>query len=521
MRPARRRSRKTSAWPSGGWIQRWQDLIAQENVRPLADYQSAGRLPPAAATPYVVAHLQLSDDGLMTSPQLRDGAAGEPQKDLRAALRSVADGVTSNKLAERLPPPTTAVADQNVFFAESDAEPPAAGQTQQSRGAREFHSRSRYLQANAAFAQNTSQTEASNVAAAGMAGGVMTPRWLDGRLLLLRRVSLRRQEYLQICWLDSPSIQAWLADLVRDLLPDARVVEAPAATEVQLTRLLAALPLLLVPGELPPASAEPLSALRWSLLVAWMCVLLAAAAVGALLAGVVSLSERRAAFVSAVTHELRTPLTTFRMYAEMLAEGMVSGESQRRSYLDTLRSEAERLGHLVDNVLTYARLERRRTIAAGESIAVGELIDRMQPRLAERCGQANMELAIEASPEIRDRELRTNVGSVEQIVFNLVDNACKYASSAADRRIQLAATVAGNGIRLSVADHGPGMARQTVRRLFRPFGKSAEVAARSAPGVGLGLALSRRLARQLGGRLVLERNGGGATFALLLPARSL
>ncbi len=78
-----------------------------------------------------------------------------------------------------------------------------------------------------------------------------------------------------------------------------------------------------------------------------------------MLRGVLALSERRASFVSAVTHELRSPLTTFRMYAEMLAEGMVRDEQQRDRYLSTLRQEADRLSHLVDNVLQYARLGTR------------------------------------------------------------------------------------------------------------------------------------------------------------------
>ena len=83
-------------------------------------------------------------------------------------------------------------------------------------------------------------------------------------------------------------------------------------------------------------------------------------AIGLVLGGALSLSERRGTFVSAVTHELRTPLTTFRLYTEMLDEGMVaSGESQR-NYMKTLRSEADRLGHLVENVLSFARLERGR-----------------------------------------------------------------------------------------------------------------------------------------------------------------
>ena len=85
----------------------------------------------------------------------------------------------------------------------------------------------------------------------------------------------------------------------------------------------------------------------------------------------VALSERRGAFVSAVTHELRTPLTTFRMYAEMLAEGMVPSPEARQKYLETLRREADRLAHLVENVLQYARLERGRPGGRRENVTAG------------------------------------------------------------------------------------------------------------------------------------------------------
>lgn len=115
-----------------------------------------------------------------------------------------------------------------------------------------------------------------------------------------------------------------------------------------------------------------------SLLIAWACVLLGAAAVVLLLRGAVTLSERRGAFVSAVTHELRTPLTTFRLYAEMLAEGMVADENKRAGYFSRLREQADRLSHLVENVLAYARLARGRSDCRPQILTLGELIGRMK-----------------------------------------------------------------------------------------------------------------------------------------------
>lgn len=108
-------------------------------------------------------------------------------------------------------------------------------------------------------------------------------------------------------------------------------------------------------------------------------------------------------------------------------------------------------------------------------------------------------------------------GAVEQILFNLVDNACKYGVGGT-RRIEINCELDGKA-RISVRDFGPGISRTEAARLFQPFRKSAQQAANSAPGVGLGLALSRRLARAMGGELALDAHvRDGCRFTLTLPA---
>ena len=228
-----------------------------------------------------------------------------------------------------------------------------------------------------------------------------------------------------------------LADAVGDLLPDATFEPVPPSAAVDPARMLAALPLRIVPGELPAETAPGLSPMLLSLAVAWACMLATAATIACLLAGIIRLSNRRASFVTAVTHELRTPLTTFQMYVEMLAEGMVPDEEQSRHYLKTLQAEAARLTHMVENVLAYARLERGRADGRVESIALGQLLDRVQGRLV-AAGRVRGH-----GDCCRRRTLgpaavrRANVSAVEQILFNLVDNACKYAAAAEDKRIHV------------------------------------------------------------------------------------
>jgi signal transduction histidine kinase len=349
--------------------------------------------------------------------------------------------------------------------------------------------------------------------------GVRQPLWLGERLILARRVQSRGKTVIQGCWLDWEKLQTRLRDEVADLeLPTVSFLPVTDGASPEQTHLLATIPVqLAVTAPLvTPAWDSPI---RVSLLAAWACLGLAILAAAVTLRGVVALSERRGAFVAAVTHELRTPLTTFRMYAEMLAEGMVPTPEARQKYLETLRREADRLAHLVENVLQYARLERGRPGGRREDVTLAALLERSAPRLADRAEQAEMKLEVDAAENVQALSLSTDPAAIEQILFNLVDNACKYASHSQDKRIHLEIAAAGRNLQFRVRDHGPGISRQGQRKLFLPFSKSVHEAASTAPGVGLGLALSRRLARDLGGSLMMENQVGesGAVFKLELP----
>jgi signal transduction histidine kinase len=205
----------------------------------------------------------------------------------------------------------------------------------------------------------------------------------------------------------------------------------------------------------------------------------------------------------------------------MLAEGMVPEEEKRKRYLQRLCTEADRLSHLVENVLAYARLERGGVRHRLHDTAVSELLDRVKGRLSERARHADMELTVTFEDEAASRVVRADTAAVEQILFNLVDNACKYASGAADKRITLGAHFREGRVMLKVRDCGPGIPPADKKLLFHPFRKSARDAAESAPGVGLGLALSHGLARQMGARLYHDTGvTDGACFALSLPVVS-
>ena len=349
--------------------------------------------------------------------------------------------------------------------------------------------------------------------------GIFKPLWLGSELVLARRVNFANRFVVQGVWLNWTNLKQSLAASVADLFPSVELVPVLTVNPDPGARMLAAIPARLLTGPACLPSLPAWSPIRTALVVAWLCALLAALAVAVLLHGTVSLSERRAAFVSAVTHELRTPLTTFKMYSEMLAEGMVPDETKRKSYLATLCSEANRLSHLVENVLAYARLERGSARSRVERVALGQLIERVKPRLDQRAAQAGLNVVVDSCDSALDTVVHVDASAVEQILFNLVDNACKYAGpTATEKLIHLEALPDGKFAMLRVRDHGQGISAEGAKRLFQPFSKSAREAAHTAPGVGLGLALCRRLSRSMGGDLRLDPVvKAGACFVLTLP----
>ncbi|MGE0434722.1 MAG: sensor histidine kinase [Planctomycetota bacterium] len=356
--------------------------------------------------------------------------------------------------------------------------------------------------------------------------GRMRPMWIgDDVLVLARRVKIDDREFVQGCWLDWPAVRQQLVNSVTDLLPGADLQPWSQPMEgAPWERMLTVLPAQLHPGQVPVTEAPDLTPASMTLIIAWAGVLLAAIAVAMLLSGTLSLSERRASFVSAVTHEMRTPLTTFRLYSDMLASGRVTDDAKKSRYLGTLCSEAGRLSHLVENVLAWARLERGRKGDQLEPVEVGTLLDNAVTPLRERALRSGLELTVDVPDAARVAMIRASAPTVDQILFNLVENACKYATpteraGTTDRRLELSARVSSDSrLELVMRDHGPGIDAADHRHLFQPFRKSSTRAVDTTPGVGLGLALSRRLARGMGGELAHDRAvTDGAAFVLSFP----
>jgi signal transduction histidine kinase len=358
--------------------------------------------------------------------------------------------------------------------------------------------------------------------------GPLLPIWLEGapasrpfEIYFLRRIENGARPLMQGFVANWELLRSTLLEQVADLFPTETVqlVRGEITDAEHASQSLAAIPARLEVSYTPLAGRPAWTPARVTLTLAWFAVLLALAGVAFSLRASISYGEKRSRFASSVTHELRTPLTTFRMYTEMLAKGMVEEES-RVEYLQTLQRESDRLSVLVENVLAYARLEDGRSRLARETIRVSDLMERSCAAPTEQLLNGTHQLRLNVTvPE--GTNVQTDPSAVEQILFNLVDNACKYGRSGAAACIDIRANLAPGQLVIQVRDQGPGVSPKATRAIFRPFDRGSVDAADPNPGIGLGLALCRGLAQDLGGQLnLLPSDEAGACFELRLPLLS-
>lgn len=339
------------------------------------------------------------------------------------------------------------------------------------------------------------------------------PLWFKDSLFLIRR-GMTLTTFAQGILVNHAALEKILLKEATVYLPNAKLCRPVEGADDSF--VLASFPLKLVPGSINLTPEAIPKSIRNSLLAGWVAAAIAVITAFFLITNVMKLSERRASFVSAVTHELRTPLTTFRLYSDILQNDAVSPE-KRPAYLNTLSREADRLSHLVENVLAFSKIERGSARSSVSEHNISELLESMRERFEARLAAARLNLEMEIESPFR---CSLDSNALEHILFNLIDNAAKYAAGSEPPIVIIEMATQSNRLEIKVSDYGPGISHAECKKIFRPFHKSAKQAAETQPGVGLGLALSNRLARSMGGKLSCgNRTDGhtGAVFVLTLP----
>lgn len=227
------------------------------------------------------------------------------------------------------------------------------------------------------------------------------------------------------------------------------------------------------------------------------------------------LSRIRNGFVASVSHELRTPLASIAMFGELLRRGRVTAADRVVEYGRRIEQESARLNQLIDNMLSFGRIESGRIRYRPEAAAIEDVVGAALAAVDTRRLQGGFTMAV-TTPDSTLPEVRADRAALTQVFVNLLDNAMKYSGSC--RRVRVDLRRRGGEVAVAVVDGGIGIAPDDQGRIFDEFYRAVAGGAGVA-GTGLGLAIARRVVEAQGGRIEVEsRLGHGATFRVLLPA---
>jgi PAS domain S-box-containing protein len=225
-------------------------------------------------------------------------------------------------------------------------------------------------------------------------------------------------------------------------------------------------------------------------------------------------SRAKSDFLARMSHELRTPLAAIIGYGELLADGITGpvNDEQKRQ-LTRIRSSANHLLSIIDEILTLARMEAGKEKVEMRDVDVVDLMDSVAS-MAEPLASAKG-LSFDVDVEPRDLSMKTDPVKLRQVLLNLLSNAVKYTEKGG---ITLRSEARDGVVNFLVSDTGVGVGEEHLDKIFEPFWQVEQTTTRRSGGTGLGLAVTRQFVDLLDGKIdVSSELGRGSTFTVTLP----
>ncbi|MDR3702728.1 MAG: HAMP domain-containing sensor histidine kinase [Candidatus Sulfopaludibacter sp.] len=228
------------------------------------------------------------------------------------------------------------------------------------------------------------------------------------------------------------------------------------------------------------------------------------------------LTRLKTDLVAAVSHELKTPLASMRLLVETLLADERFDASKTREYLELIAGENLRLSRLIDNFLTFSRIERNRQNFEFRPSLPSRVVETALLAMRERLRAPGCDLEVSVAADLPP--IQADEDALVTVLLNLLENAYKYTRS--NKRIILRAYRENGSLIFAVQDNGIGIAPRDQKRIFRRFYQVDRRLAREAGGCGLGLSIVEFIVRAHGGAVKVEsRPGSGSTFSVLLPCQ--
>jgi len=223
-------------------------------------------------------------------------------------------------------------------------------------------------------------------------------------------------------------------------------------------------------------------------------------------------------FLAVMSHELRTPLTSILGYQELLADGISGPVTElQRQHLSRIEASALHLLALIDELLTFSRLEAGRESVKLEPVRLATVVDAAAALVAPLAAAKSLPVIVEPVPALGGQDLSTTTDctKLQQVLVNLLSNAIKFTERG---QVAVSTRALDNEVVIDVRDTGIGIAPEHLGHIFEPFSQIERLSTRSTGGTGLGLSVSRQLLALLGGSLGVESTlGQGSVFRVRLP----
>ena len=225
-------------------------------------------------------------------------------------------------------------------------------------------------------------------------------------------------------------------------------------------------------------------------------------------------NRAKSEFLAAMSHDLRTPLNAIGGYADLVKDGLYGPVTDDQvTAMTRIRRAEDHLLSLINDILSYAKIEAGRLTIEATNVPVNQMLAELRLLIAPQ--MAAKGLRCEFHPGAADLRMRADRERATQILLNLLTNAVKFTT---EGTIAIDFDATSDEVLIRVSDTGPGIARDRLTSIFDPFVQVGRFGEPRREGVGLGLAISRELARAMGGDLTVESElGRGSTFLVRLP----
>jgi two-component system phosphate regulon sensor histidine kinase PhoR len=219
-------------------------------------------------------------------------------------------------------------------------------------------------------------------------------------------------------------------------------------------------------------------------------------------------------FISNVSHELKTPLSLIRMFSEILVTGKVKNEDKKREYYRIIHNESDRMSRLINNLLDFANLVRGVEHKHFEKTNLTQIVTKALEAYRYEVQKDGFVLNLEAAPDIPDTYADAN--AITMAFFNLLENSIKYSGD--QKKVEVRIVRNDGFLELSVTDCGIGIPPTEQQKIFDQFYRGNDIAVRRIRGSGIGLSITRRVAKMHDGEVLVESQPGkGSTFTLRIP----